>query len=100
MKLNNKEKKINDVLDWFDFGRVLKVMQHLDWKWASTDGVPEYEGQLRENARRLCYESIDLAEKNDYRTTIGTGGFYATYEPDIERLTLEFQLDRVSSDYD
>lgn len=66
-------KKINEVIDFFDFEKVHNVMEFLNWQWQGK-GVPEiYE--LKETARNLIIESINktLETLEDY--SIGTGGF-------------------------
>ena len=73
---------IDDIMDSFDFDKVHKVMEFLDWKWANNlkiEEIPEiYE--IRKFARNLLKECI--AEK----TVIESGGFRASYENKILRL--------------
>jgi hypothetical protein len=43
----NIDDAVEDILDEFDFEKVKKVMDFLDWKWhAAEDGVPRI-GELR-----------------------------------------------------
>lgn len=69
---------IDEVMDWFDFGRVAKVMDALDWKWTSAeyrgDGVP-IEAEVRIRARELLKEV--LKEDN---SVISSDGFRASYK--------------------
>ena len=70
-----EEQIIDDILDEFDFDKVHKVMEFLDWGW--TDGYRPLEvptvGQLRIRARTLMK---DLIGKEDGGTA--TGGFWVT----------------------
>ena len=69
-------KKINEVIDFFDFEKVHNVMEFLNWQWQGL-GVPKvYE--LKETATNLIIESINktLETLQDY--SIGTGGFEAS----------------------
>ena len=84
--------KIDDIMRDFNFEKVHKVMEMLDWKWAMTKyGVPTVE-ELRGEARRL------LVEAANEETQVATGGFRAVYEkngasdPD-PFISLEFVLE-------
>lgn len=85
--MKEKHKKaIDEIMDWFDFERVAKVMEFLNWKWVSAeDGVPSI-GEIKKSARRLLKEAI----KN--KTSIATGGFKVTYIPKDDYILLEFVL--------
>ena len=61
---------IEDILDEFDFGKVQRVMEHLNWTWHDSDGVPTLV-QLRKQARFLMKECIGHEEY-----TTATGGFW------------------------
>lgn len=65
---------IDEIMDNFDFGKVARAMEALEWKWSTEDGmmVPD-EPQLRATARRLLNE---VAKGNEGAYT-GTGGFMA-----------------------
>lgn len=65
-----EEDIIDDILDEFDFGKVQQVMEHLNWTWHDSDGVPTL-GQLRKQARFLMKECLDHEEY-----TTATGGFW------------------------
>lgn len=66
-------KKINKVIDLFNFEKVHSVMEFLNWQWQG-EGVPEIYG-LKETARNLIIESINktLETLEDY--SIATDGF-------------------------
>ena len=71
-----ERKKIDYILRHFEFGKVYRVMEALDWRWATVKKgmeVPSIEDMKAEAKRLLvdaCFE----------KTTIATGGFKATYE--------------------
>jgi hypothetical protein len=73
---------IADILDEFDFDKVHKVMEFLDWTWFKDDMQSPAEvptkGDLRKQARRLMNNCIKHEE-----CSTGTGGFYvrkSTYD--------------------
>ena len=83
---------IGKVMDYFDFGRVHKVMVALDWKWISIDDgmrVPD-ECEIRMEARRLLTQAVKE------KISISTGGFYATYrnDDDVEWVDLKFVVEQ------
>ena len=68
--------KIKSILNHFDFNRVKKVMDVLNWKWASScskNGVPDIN-EIRKLATRLLIDTC--VEKQN----ISTGGFRAVYD--------------------
>ena len=84
--LDPVNKMIDDIMDEFNFARVLTTMEALDWKWATAKsgyGIPDMD-ELRATAERLLRGAAD-ARLNDYKGTHwelgiinGTGGFQAT----------------------
>ena len=76
MLMECEKQKIESIMRHFDFERVHKVMEFLDWHWAFTSkGVPTVE-EIKVEARRIL---IDACEEE---TNIATGGFRAVYEKD------------------
>ena len=78
--MKSKSDMIDDIMDNFDFGRVAKCMESLDWKWMSVpEGVPQ-EYDIRKSARKLMKSVPDVLIKDNYHT--GSGGLYveAWYE--------------------
>lgn len=70
----------DDIVEHFDFANVQKVMQFLNWTWASTAGVPSIE-KLKETARYVLDSAITEYEKRGFPDTgmyCETGGFRAT----------------------
>lgn len=72
------EEILDDVMDQFDFDKVHRVMEYLDWRWVTADGrsteVPSIP-RLKRTARKLLREAF---AKN---ITIGSGGLEASYVP-------------------
>lgn len=77
-----QRKLIDEVLDNFDFDKVKKAMDALNWIWIGCDGVPAIY-DLRKQSRRLLKDAI---EKN--LSLVSTGGFRAGYNDNI--LSLDF----------
>lgn len=81
---------VDEIMDWFDFHRVARIMEALDWKWASAEeGIP-CEAELRKQARKLINEAWDSSEQRDSEITFGTGGFYATADKAYNYIYLKF----------
>ena len=65
---------IDGIMDYFNFEKVLKVMELLEWEWQDAEeGIPTVP-ELRQQARRLL--KMSLEEK----TNTSTGGFHVMYE--------------------
>ena len=82
---------VEDILDEFDFNRTMKVMEALEWKWVSCEGVPSFSAQ-RKQARGLLVIAYNQPDGPDYMC--GTGGFEVTrymYAGDpVKYLSLKF----------
>lgn len=63
---------IDEILDWFDFEKVHRVMTALDWEWHHTGGVPSI-ADMRHTARSLLQYIVDSKDT----VSVGTGGFTA-----------------------
>jgi hypothetical protein len=106
MITEEQQEKIDEIMDYFDFGRVHKVMKMLNWSWHD-EGVPEKQ-ELKACARKLLK---DLAEKpipkehkNNWNLEASLGGFTAKRfgrmegrEP-WEHFSLIFYIDFWSTD--
>lgn len=81
------QEQMDEIMDSFEFDKVLSVMQHLNWEWESCKGVPD-EYEIRKAARRVMKYAIDC------NGSTGTGGFHATVDDNEEegwvRLDLHF----------
>lgn len=74
MASNNKNEAIEYCLSTFNFERVHKVMQAVDWKWATRSGyqVPTLVQLVLAAQRRLN-------DAWDKKTTVESGGIRAAY---------------------
>lgn len=70
-------------MDYMDFNKIHEVMVALDWKWASTNEVPEVS-EIRQTFRRLVNELFDRDLK-----ALQTGGFRIWREDDVIRAAFE-----------
>jgi hypothetical protein len=89
-----EEKIIDKIVAEFNWGRVHKVMELINWEWYTVDGKPEVPqiGKLMIQGRKLLKQ---VCEEEFY--VAGTGGLKATryVEPDgthTTALKLEFIL--------
>jgi hypothetical protein len=64
------ENQLDEIMDSFDFKKVKKMMEAVDWVWATTDGEVPDEYELRKAARRMMRVAINGEE-------CSTGGFRA-----------------------
>ena len=83
-----KAKKVDEVLDDFDFQKVYQVMELLDWKWI--DKWPTMR-QLIKKAEELLYDVLN----NDDLISTSSGGFMAGI--DNEELYLYFIVEKSST---
>ena len=67
---------IEDLLERFNFEKVLITMHALDWKWVNTAGEPGHSvpniNRMKHSCRNLLYRAIE-------NNTTGSGGFEARY---------------------
>lgn len=94
---SNEQKLIDEIMDWFSFSKVAKVMQVLEWSWANCQdegGIP-VESTLREDARKGLRRAIQHScGANDYQ--LSSGGFkYRVWREDgvVTFVTLTFVLE-------
>jgi hypothetical protein len=83
-------KKIEYLLDQFDFSRVEKTMEALDWRWYDTPWGSPSVPDLRQTARKLLLLANKKSEESSQEVTIGTGGFYAEADVANDYLKLSF----------
>lgn len=82
---------IDEIMDWFDFEKVHRVMVSLNWKWVSFGGPSIQE--IRVFARKLLYTAVSETIDNgceDYDT--GSGGFNVQINTDKETGKLYIKL--------
>ena len=84
--------QIEDLLDEFDFDKVKKVMDCLEWKYYDSPDKEVSVGELRRMARRLL-ETV-YNEGTSAQTYTASGGFYAERQmfpgDDTKYLSLKF----------
>lgn len=93
-----KQELIQEVMQNFNFERVARVMQWLDWKWAIGNKVPS-EQELKSFVEKACLRCYDDCLE---KSTIGhyiTGGFdiRATMEDDS---TISLAVKFILADWD
>ena len=79
------QEQIDNIMDNFDFSRVLKAMRALNWEWGhcGSEHEPD-EAELRREARRL------LKNAWDHSATFACGGFWAYFADGV--LSLHFTV--------
>lgn len=89
---------IENILDDYDFQRVQKVMEALDWHWVNAEwgGVPSI-GALRRQARGLL-EDVYHHTPSPF-CMVGTGGFEATRTMETGDLNKYLSLKFVVSEW-
>ena len=99
--MTDYQKDIDYILDGFDFERVKKAMDALNWKYHDSEENTVSLYELRKMARYLLKSLISHVEKDCY--LIGCGGFEATvmhYEDsDKPVFELKFVLEGRESEY-
>lgn len=83
----NYQEEIDDILDYFDFEKVHKAMEALDWEWVSPYGLAvPLLGDLRKQARQLLTDAFKKVTPGlNSEFFIATGGFIVqarTYDGD------------------
>lgn len=98
MQYLTKEQTIHKILTNFDFERVHKTMQALDWKWVSSNGVKApTQVELVLKAQSLLHAVYDSLVQDhgtrDY-SKHATGGFAATatFCPEEREIVLELEF--------
>ena len=91
---------VDKLLDEFDFEKVKKTMDALEWVYFDSPDKTVSVGELRRMARRLLDEVYDKPPSSEY--TIGCGGFEAfRYMPvgdPTKYLSLKFVVTEWSAD--
>ncbi len=87
-------KQIEDLLDEFDFDKVKRVMDALEWVYYDTPDKQVTIGEIRRMARFLLEKAYNANPSLEYSTS--SGGFDATrymYPGDTHKyLTLKFNV--------
>lgn len=88
-----KEDLIDSILDNFDFEKVRKVMNFLDWSWADNEVPSTYK--LMNSAKKRLEEAYTLSERENRNCSISSGGLKASTiweKGQVVFLELEFVL--------
>lgn len=91
----NTQEQIEEIIDWFDFHKVHKVMEFLDWQWKD-QGVPGI-GDLRKKAREYIKVAVIKCNEPEGEYSVRCGGFHVKvnkYEGDEKvYIKLAFELE-------
>lgn len=86
---------LQELLDGFDFERVHKCMEVLNWCWVGVDGIPEKEDMIP--VVKNLYESIEKRVLEGKYCYCATGGFKLMFNPDEDNeLSLVFEAENCS----
>lgn len=69
----NVHEEIEDILDHFDFEKVKKVMDALEWTYYDSADSTVSIAELRKTARRLLHNAYNGKDSDHW--SCGTGGF-------------------------
>lgn len=84
------------VLEEFDFQKVKRIMDYLEWQWQfKTPTVSD----IINNAYRLCFQAYSESIKDSQFCLVGTGGFEASYTPEIKSLELKFIVESIDTEF-
>ena len=75
-----KEQLVHEVLENFDFDKVQKTMQFLDWKWVDSKGGFRVPGTIKlmlaaKNYLELAYDGLCKADYKNDEYFVACGGF-------------------------
>lgn len=76
-KFAYRQKLIDEVIDWFDFDKVAKVMLFLDWKWKYDPNPPDIQ-ELRDYVRKALRDTFDRYISTGIQSYHNSGGFEIT----------------------
>lgn len=91
-------KQIQYITSNFDFIKVHKYMDFVNWSWFDTDGVPS----VFDLHNKVCDLLLDTAVKSYYNDTIrnvATGGFYVEVDYDKDNNKAYMQVKFVLTDW-
>ncbi len=84
-------KRIKDIMKYFDFQKVHKVMKLLNWDWAPSTGIPSV-AEIKDNARAKLVKAVTEGNDTDCYCTSG-GGLHVEYSKKYKRLDLFFCIE-------
>jgi len=79
------------VMDRFDFEKVKKVMDLLNWTWVGYNGVPTIV-EIKDKCRNLCLRLIQEKE-NCNIDSISTCGFRVSYSEGVAEIEFILESD-------
>lgn len=105
--LTTKEQAmIDEIMDEFEFEKVKKVMDCLEWKWGKSEGenyyfeVPSLR-EIKRRGRSLLKDAILKIGKNEKAFYISTGGFVVElnrYDDEELIISLAFEIEKIYID--
>jgi len=90
---DKKQEQIDEIMDNFDFNKVARVMDFLEWKWWIKEYRVPTEPEIRKDVRSKLSKAYDYGEGRGLKYETKTGGFTYTYDPLYTELQLSFELD-------
>lgn len=72
-----RQKQIDNIMDYFEFGKVSKAMKALNWHWEGVEGGIPNESEIRVAARKRLNEVYDHFDNTGEEMIIASGGFEA-----------------------
>lgn len=89
-RIDEEPTLIDELIANFDWDKVKKIMEKLDWTWWGSEETPTYE-EMQKCVRDLYSSIKDRVEKNEYAFA-ATGGFKLTFNPEEDNeLSLVFE---------
>ncbi len=74
---------VHNTLLNFDFDKVEKVMQVLNWHWCTaSEGIPSAD-EIKDVAKNLLINTIERYEKSMRHKYTATGGFQVSFDGNI-----------------
>ena len=94
--MNVTEKELDnicEVLDNFDFEKVAKVMEFLDWKYCDNNNprFPDFR-ELKQKARHFLLDCAARCKEEGEKAILGCRGFFASAEMIEDELFIELQF--------
>ena len=92
--MSSEQDEIDIIMDNFDFYKIKKVMDILDWRWTSLEGqsgVPLI-AEMRSTSRRLLKKAIENTKITSNKSIVATGGFVAEAHIEDENLYLNLSF--------
>lgn len=91
--------RINYVMDHFDYERVRKTMEALNWRWINAEFQIPTVPELREATRKLLVRAINTAHRDQKQVVMATGGFVVTVDPSEDFVSLAFTVEQADNMY-